>query len=179
MRNFAIAVILIVLTGCRNTSNETNEKNIPDTIKTKADGVALTKQDSIPVKKIVKKDTIRNYKDTQMSEEFFQKAIIDLSDSSLTVYQNIRADYRIFGYQLPDTNSRKMIFFSVFTPDVENNPYNCPYGSYYYSGAMQDTQIKYIKNSGAFVKTHLIKDKNTLLATIYFLKDWIQFEERN
>ena len=179
MRNFAIAVILILLTGCRNTSNETNEEKIPDTVKTKADGVTLTKQDNIPVKKIVKKDTIRNYKDTQMSEEFFQKAIIDLIDSSLTVYQNIRADYRIFGYQKPDTNSRKMIFFSVFTPDVEGNPYNCPYGSYYYSGAMENTQIKYIKNSGAFVKTHLIKDENTLLTPIYFLKDWVQFEERN
>lgn len=174
-----MALLLIAFFGCKNTSHKTVEEKTTDTVKAKTDGVALIKQDIVPVKKSAQKDTIRNYKDTQMSEEFFQKAIIDLSDSSLTVYQNIRADYRIFGYQKPDTNSRKMIFFSVFTPDVEGNPYNCPYGSYYYSGAMQDTQIKYIKNSGAFVEAHLIKENNILPTPIYILKDWVTFEERN
>ena len=175
MKNLVLILLFIASVGCKNISNQ----KITDTAKLQTDGVAVIKQDSIPAKKTAVNDTIRNYKDTQMSEEFFQKAIIDLNDSSFTVYQNIRADYRIFGYQKPDTNARKMILFSVFTSDVENNPYNCSFGSYYYSGALQDTKIKYIKNQGSFVETHLIKKNSALPTPIYFLKDWVEFEERN
>ena len=139
----------------------------------------MVKPDSIPVQKTVKNDTIRNEKDTQMSEAFFQKAMINLSDSSLTVYGDIKADYRIFGYQKSDTNSRKMILFSVFTSDVEKNPYKCPFGAYYSSGAMQDTKIKYVRKAGAFVEAHLIKDTDIKPTAIYILKDWVEFEERN
>lgn len=123
MKNIIAALVIVTFLGCRNTPTTEMANTTTDTIKTVTDGVAVVKPDSTPVKKTVKKDTIRNDKDTQMSEAFFQKAMINLSDSSLTVYENIRADYRIFGYQKPDTNSRKMILFSVFTSDVENNPY--------------------------------------------------------
>jgi len=179
MKNVITTCLLITFFGCRTNTTKEIAVTTTDTIKTKTDGVAVVKPDSIPVKKLIKKDTVRNYKDTQMSEEFFQKAIIDLRDSSLTVYQNIRADYRIFGYQKPDTNSRKMILFSVFTSDVENNPYQCPLGSYYYSSSMQDTKIKYTKKTGAFVEAHLIKDNDILPYAVYFLKDWVTFEARN
>lgn len=172
-------LLFITFVGCKSNSNQEVEEKITDTVKTKTDGVSVSKQDSIHPQKTTAKDTVRNYKDTQMSEEFFQKAIIDLRDSSFTVYQNIRADYRIFGYQKPDTNARKMILFSVFTSDVKDNPYKCLFGSYYYSGALQDTKIKYIKNKGSFVETHLIKDNDILPTPIYFLKDWVEFEERN
>lgn len=179
MRKLAIFIMLTTLFSCESTSNKTAEKTTTDTIKTKTDGVIVAKPDSIAVKETVKIDSIRNYKDTQMNEEFFQKAVIDLRDSSLNVYQNIRADYRIFGYQKPDTNSKKVIFFSVFTSDVENNPYQCVYGSYYHSGAMADTKIKYVKNNGNFVEAHLIKENQILPAPIYFLKNWVEFEKRN
>lgn len=179
MKNLLIILLLIGFFSCKNTSTKTVENTKNDTVTTKTDGVAVVDQVPIPPKKTIAKDTIRNYKDTQISEEFFQKAIVDLQDSTLTVYQNIRADYRIFGYQKPDTNSRKMIFFSVFTPDVEGNPYQCPYGSYYYSGAMQNTKIKYVKKTGAFVEAHLIKDNQLLPNPIYFLKNWVEFEAKN
>ena len=179
MKNIIAALVIVTFMGCRNTPTTEMANTTTDTIKTVKDGVAVVKPDSTPVKKTVKKDTIRNDKDTQMSEAFFQKAMINLSDSSLTVYENIRADYRIFGYQKPDTNSRKMILFSVFTSDVENNPYKCPFGAYYYSGAMQDTKIKYVRKAGAFVEAHLVKDTGIKSTAIYFLKDWVKFEEGN
>jgi ribosomal protein S24E len=179
MKNLAMVLLFAAFVGCKNTSNQEVKEKITDTVKTQTDGVTVVKQDSISAKKTVAKDTIRNYKDTQMNEEFFQKAIIDLNDSSFTVYQNIRADYRIFGYQKPDTSAKKMILFSVFTSDVEDNPYKCPLGSYYYSGALQDTKIKYIKNNGKFVETHLIKETNILPTPIFFLRNWVEFEKRN
>ncbi|SDF91330.1 hypothetical protein SAMN05421827_10293 [Pedobacter terrae] len=179
MKKIIAALAVTTFLGCRNTPSTEMANKETDTIKTETDGVAVVKPDSTPVKKTVKKDTIRNDKDTQMSEAFFQKAMISLRDSSLTVYENIRADYRIFGYQKPDTNSRKMILFSVFTSDVENNPYKCPFGAYYYSGAMHDTKIKYVKQAGAFVEAHLIKETEIKPTSIYILKDWVEFDERN
>lgn len=179
MRKSTMALLVIAFIGCKSTPNKEIKETTTDTIKTQTEGVTVINQDSIPVKNTVTKDTVRNYKDTQMSEDFFQKAVIDLNDSSLTVYQNIRADYRIFGYQKPDTNAKKMILFSVFTSDVQDNPYKCPLGAYYYSGAMQDAKIKYVKNTGNFVEAHLIKENHILPTPIYILKDWVEFEERN
>lgn len=173
----SMMIFCVLAMGCSNKNNKTVQNRLPDTNKT--DIVAkIQPMEQIATSKTYKPDTIRNTEATKMSEDAFQKAIVNLQDSSLTVYENIRADYRIFGYQQPDTNSKKMVFFSVFTPDVENNPYQCPYGAYYSSGAMQDTHMKYIGKTGDFVKANLIKNK-TVLAPIYILKDWIQFEKQN
>lgn len=98
-----------------------------------------------------------------------------MKDSSITVYQNIRADYRVFCYKSPDTTSKKMLLFSVFTSDVKDNPYQCVYGSYYYSGAMQDMSMKYVKKTGQFIEAHLLR-KNELVTPIYIRKEWVEFE---
>lgn len=179
MKGIIIALIIVTFLGCRNTPTTEIVNTTTDTLKTKKDGIAVVKQDRIPAKKTEKKDTIRNDKETQMNEAFFQKAMINLSDSSLNVYENVRADYRIFGYEKPDTSSRKMILFSVFTSDVKNNPYRCKFGAYYSSGAMHNTKIKYIKKTGAFVEVHLIKESDIKPASVYMLKDWVEFEKRN
>lgn len=173
MKNLLIIMMLTAIMGCKNSTDKV--KLNQDTLKV-AEEKPAQKQETIAEPKVVKKDTIRNEELTQMSEDFFQKAVINLSDSSFTVYQNIRADYRIFGYEEPDTNSRKILFFSVFTPDVEGNPYKCPFGSYYYSGAMENTQIKYTKTVGSFIKANLIKDKTTIISPVYFLKSWVEFD---
>jgi len=163
--------------SCNNTKKKTLKTRLPDSSKT--DSITKTQ----PTKRIIttkvdKPDTIRNIEATQMSEDAFQKAIISLQDSSLVVYGNIREDYRIFGYEKPDTNSRKLIFFSVFTTDVKGNPYRCPYGAYYASTDMINSEIKYLSNAGNFIKANFIKDK-TVLSPIYILKDWVKFEEKN
>ncbi len=55
----------------------------------------------------------------------------------------------IYGYQLPDLNSEKMICFSSFTSDVDNNPHKCVLGAYYET---VDLNIEYISMEGDFVK---------------------------
>lgn len=163
--------------SCGNKNNKTVKTRLPDTSKT--DSVAkIEPNDHISPAKVHKPDTIRNVEATQMNGDAFQKAIISLQDSSLMVYGNIREDYRIFGYEQPDTNSRKLIFFSVFTTDVKGNPYHCPYGAYYSTTDMTNSEIKYLSNAGNFIKANFIKDK-TVLTPIYILKDWILFEGKN
>ena len=104
------------------------------------------------------------------------KAVVSKRDSIISLTANIRRDYRIFGYKKPDTISKKMILFSVFTNDVENNLFKCPYGSYYQTSSMQNMKIKFLTKNGLFIKAAIRKD-NATSEIIYFLKKWIDFEK--
>ena len=143
----------------------------------KADTVSAMR-DSSPRQDIVVKDTVKKqkYVPPAISEEAMQKALIYRRDSSFHVYSNIRADYRIIGYESPDTNSRKMILFSVFTSDVEHNPFHCPYGSYYDSAQGNELLIKYTGEQGSFIKATINGEKKQP-ATVYFQKKWIEFNQ--
>lgn len=131
-----------------------------------------------------KRDTVRNPENSSsqseviaegnMDEGLIQKAVISSADSILSVFENIRADYRIFGYQRPDTTAKKLIFFSVFTNDVKGNPHECKYGSYYSSAAMQGLKMKFIADAGDFVKVNLMKD-DLVLSPVFFEKSWVEF----
>ncbi len=125
-----------------------------------------------------KQDTSKkqSYVPPEINEEAMQKAVIDKRDSSFHVYSNIRADYRIIGYESPDTNSRKMVLFSVFTSDVENNPFNCPYGSYYDSAQGDELLIKYIGQRESFLEA-TIRGAKKPTARVYFQKKWAEFGE--
>lgn len=112
----------------------------------------------------------------QINDDFIQKAIVYRSDSSLNMFENIRADYRIFGYQKPDTNSKKLLLVSVFTSDVKDNPYQCEYGAYYSSNAMENTRLKYVRKTGDFIEANLIKDK-VIVTPIFFHKNWVEFKD--
>ena len=64
-----------------------------------------------------------------------------------------KADYRFFGYELPDNNSRKMICFSSYRGDVNDNANKCPFGSYYDTGRMKaGDKINYITEVKGFGK---------------------------
>jgi len=64
----------------------------------------------------------------ELDHDRLQQAIIFRSDNSVWLESDIKLDHRFFGYEKPDTTSGKLILFSVFTPDVEDNPYHCPLG---------------------------------------------------
>ena len=64
---------------------------------------------------------------------------IATNDSIMEIQAFIRKDHRIFGYEKPDKNSAKLIVFSIFTNDVENNPHHCKLGSYYDTTALPGT----------------------------------------
>jgi hypothetical protein len=165
----------MMMISCQDQSCQKNH-NKPVAEKTIPVGIKSHEKKNRLAKTTSGTDTIRNIGATQMSEEACQKATINLQDSTLIVYGNIRADYRIFGYEKPDTNSRKLIFFSVFTTDVKGNPYRCPYGAYYSTAEMQNTSIKYVSNAGSFIKASLVQAQQ-LQTSVYILKDWVEFKK--
>lgn len=57
-----------------------------------------------------------------------------------------------YGYETASTNSQKMICFSSFTADVENNPHKCSLGAYY---TTDEIEITYLGTEGSFVKLQL------------------------
>ena len=162
--------IFLLIPGCNLTINKNQKASLVDTDKTER-GSSLLEVKELP-------DTTKSgaYVPPEISKEAMQKAVISKLDSSFNVYNNIRADYRIIGYESPDTNARKMVLFSVFTSDVKDNPFQCPYGSYYDSAQGDELVIKYVGQQGSFIKAHIsgIKKKP---ATIYFEKNWVEFGE--
>ena len=104
------------------------------------------------------------------------RATVSKSDSTIWLTANIRRDHRIFGYTKPDTNSRKLILFSVFTNDVKGNSFNCPYGSYYQTSNMEYMKLNFISKNGVYIKAAIIKNESTA-AIIYILRKWIEFEK--
>lgn len=104
-----------------------------------------------------------------------QKAKIFKKDSLFWVDANINRDYQIFGYEQPDTSARKLIVFSVFTYDVQDNPYQCPLGAYYGSYNLENSQIKYKGELVPFIITDFIEDDK--VTPIYFEKNSVEFVE--
>jgi hypothetical protein len=106
--------------------------------------------------------------------EFANKIEISKKDSIMSLYSSMQKECRIFGYEKPNKNSKKMILISIWTFDVKGNPSNCKYGSYYETNSMDDMELKYIGKDNSFIKAALIKNK-IKIATIYFEYKWVKF----
>lgn len=108
------------------------------------------------------------------------KAYVRLSagDSSIHISANMRLDHRIFGFDQPNTNSKRLFLFSIFTDDVKDNPFNFPLGAYYDSSDLtsKDLTLHYIKTSGDFIEASLSNSKNKIKHRLYFEKKWIEIE---
>lgn len=86
---------------------------------------------------------------------------------------SMKKECRIFGYQEPDKKSKRLILFSIWTFDVEKNPCNCQFGSYYETPSM-NMKLKYLETKNSFIKAALIKDEKQI-AIVYFEKKWVEF----
>ncbi|RZK57302.1 MAG: hypothetical protein EOO87_03320 [Pedobacter sp.] len=173
----SILLFLIVLTGCNYVDDKKDQETIADTSAAKNSyNIEADKKDTIALKQKLQAKKVEVVNEEPISKDFIQRAVISKSDSTVNVYQNIRADYRIFGYKSPDTNSKKLLLFSVFTNDVEGNPHNCAYGSYYYSGAMDNMRLKFVKKVGDFVEVALLKD-NQSVSPMFLHHKWVEFDD--
>jgi hypothetical protein len=125
-----------------------------------------------------KLDTIdkANLNSIVVNEDYIQKATVSKSDSSIWLTANMKLDHRIFGFGKPDTTSRKMILISIFTNDVEGNPFKCPFGSYYQTSDFNNMELKYVSTEGSFIKANIFKN-DSLQGSVYIDKKWIEFEE--
>jgi len=79
---------------------------------------------------------------------------------------SIRFDYVAFGYKNPNINSEKLFLLSIFTKDVENNPYQCKYGAYYNPSDFDGLNLKFDKIVGDFARL-LIQKNNKTIDVIY------------
>lgn len=100
------------------------------------------------------------------------KAVIS-SNGSIWLTANIKRDHRIFGYKKKDVHSEKMILLSVFTSEVENNPFNCRYGAYHDTAGMKDMELKYLATEDDFLKVAIVQNGRSI-DEVYMLKKWFE-----
>lgn len=158
---FLITLLFFVfLASCLNATEVSISKTLADTLPKSSN--------SSPLKSHIYPDAI--------DEQNILKAEISKGDGSFTVFGDIKKDYRIFGYEQPDTNSKRLIVFSVFTRDVQGNPYKCDYDAFYATSSMKNSHITFKSVAGSFVKTELYTDGQKV-ADLYFEKKWIEFTD--
>lgn len=158
------------LTDSKSDKQETGEQFLKaiDTTKTSQATEKLTHLDSIEKE---------NNESVVVSGDNITKAYVFLKDGDSTIHltANKWQDYRIFGYEQPDIKSERLLLLSVFTNDVENNPFGCRLGAYYDTEGMGEFTLKYNSTTGNFVKATAINKANNS-TTVYFEKKWIELE---
>ena len=112
----------------------------------------------------------------EIDSQYSGKAFIE-KDNSVWMTADIKKDHRIFGYKNKDIYSEKMILLSVFTNEVENNPFSCKYGAFYDTNGMKGVSLTYISNEGEFLKFEIINEDQGKSDIIYMLKKWFEFEK--
>lgn len=100
------------------------------------------------------------------------KAYVDAKNNHIVLWADIKMDHRFFGFEKPDTNSKRLILFSIFTNDVEGNPFDVPLGSFYSTADIEGGVFKYIEEDGDFVKAEYT-DPEGKKTTLYFERKWI------
>lgn len=176
MRTRIFTIILIVLlVGCRkeeSTQKEEPENNTAIEPPKSAVQVKLPKPAASQKVDSIDKS---NRESIETLGNNITLAYVYSKDSSITLVANIRADYRIFGYSKPSIKSEKLLLLSIYTSDVEGNPFRCKFGAYYETSDMKNLDLKYRETSGDFIKAVVIdnRKKETL---VYFEKKWIEFE---
>ncbi len=171
---FYTLTLVLLITAC-GQKNSTSDNQVSkqtykpeDIINTNQVTEKQTKLDSI--EKSNNESVIASGKDITTAFVFLKNG-----DSTISLTVNIRKDHRIFGYAKPDIKSERLLLLSVFTNDVENNPFDCKLGAYYDTGGMDELTLKYNSKTGNFIKV-IATDKENNSTTIYFEKKWIKFE---
>jgi hypothetical protein len=168
----SIFIIITVVFGCEHKNTKANSKNscLIDTNKVKSIG-------TVAIKNITWLDSIdqANGESVIASADNITKAVVSVNDSSISLSANIRKDHRVFGYAKPNAISEKLILLSIFTNDVENNPFGCKLGAYYDTWEIKNLKLKYTTSAGNFIEAKAI-DSSNKFTTVYFEKKWFSFE---
>ena len=116
----------------------------------------------------------RNNKNIEIAGNHVNKLIISRKDSLIWITSSKYLDHRIFGYEKPNLNSKKMILISCFTADVKNNPFELPLGAYYELNI--NHKAKFLKNEKEFIVAKFILNEKDM-ENVYFEKKWIEFDD--
>lgn len=159
-------ISLTVFWGCKHPNNK-QENRANSTLSIQGPPPASTEYQQLP-----DSIDIENNKTILLSGSNVNKATVSEEDSTLRVKQNKFQDHRIFGYERPDITSKRMLLISIFTNDVEGNPFNCPYGSYYQTSDMVDMVLKFLSLEKNFIRVNLLQN-NQSIDTLYIEKKWV------
>ena len=176
IKKLIILITLIVITACVNKQTNShvlkvlqkNEKKVVNTTHKESTTQFISKLDSID---FTNNQTIIN------DEEYINKVVVSLSDSTIFLTANMKLDHRIFGYSKPNTQSKKLLLLSIFTNDVENNPFKCELGAYYDTNRMENMDLKFIQSIKDFVEVTVFDHNSNKVTTVYFEKRFIEFYE--
>ena len=126
-----------------------------------------------------KRDSIDKMNSNTLVEngQNINKATVYTNDGHFELTADTQQDHRIIGYKKPDLKSTRLIIFSVFINDVENNPFNCPLGAYYDLTNTKGLKITYQGKKDDFIKT-IVKDSLGNKTIVYFEQKDINFTER-
>lgn len=137
-----------------------------------------------PITPALKENTVEAIEEVEEIEEEEPALIRDKylhgiieQDSTVFLMATMRKNYSLFGYETPSTKSKKLFLFSVFTDEVEGNPSNCDYGSFYDSSEMEriGMTLKYTSDTLGFRKLMMIRN-NLINDFAYVEKKWLEFE---
>lgn len=107
---------------------------------------------------------------------YLTKGFIDEENNSFYIVADIKKDHRIFGYERPDIHSKKLILFSVFTDDVDGNPFSLPLGAYYDTQELEVGSVfKYLSHVDGFVELEFTSPQEKKL--IYIEDNWVSSPE--
>ena len=160
-KSIYILTLTLIISACGQT-NQKSDSQVNTQTK-----VVFTKLDSI--EKVNNERIIASGVDITKAIVFLKEG-----DSAINLIANIRQDHRFFGYAKPDIKSERLLLLSVFTDDVENNPFGCKLGAYYETAGMGELTLKFISSNGNFVKAVAI-DKTNKSTIVYFEKKVIEF----
>lgn len=146
-----ISLGLFILTGCKSEPKAKKKTEL----EIRLDSIDLAKQKMV-----------------LESGDKVTKAYVDPETNKIDLWADIKLDHRFYGFEKADVSSKRLILFSIFTDDVENNPFSLPLGSFYSTANVEGGVFKFISEEGNFVKAeHTDKDNNT--TTVYFERKWI------
>jgi hypothetical protein len=93
---------------------------------------------------------------------------IDKKTKEFYIPSDLKMDYQVFGYQVANNASQKMICFSSHIGDVKDNYNRCTLGSYIDTGKMRPgDKISYLGKIGTFGKMLFVSRSGK--KTIFYL----------
>jgi hypothetical protein len=150
-----LSLALIVFINCKSEQTQKKETNLQSQL------------DSID---------IANTQSVLASGENVTKAYINQETDELSFWADMKKDHRFFGYAQPDTASKRLLLFSIFSNDVEGNPFQLPLGAYYDTRDLEDRSIAYLGQKGDFIHTQ-IEDEQGEKTDLYFEKKWVVLDD--
>jgi hypothetical protein len=95
-------------------------------------------------------------------------ARVDKKTKEFFLPPGLKTEYRVFGYQYANAETRKLICFSSHEGDVRANYNQCPLGSYFDTEKMSGgDKIIYLGPAGGFAKMNYISGREK--KTIFYL----------